>query len=460
MLNATRFEENADPDGRAALSVTAMMTDTPASAGSRRAWYIVAVLATLYAISFVDRFILSILAQALRESLAIDDGRLSILMGFGFTLVYVVAGLPIAHLVDRGRRKPLLVAGVSLWGMATMASGLANDFSTLLLFRTGVAIGEAVLTPAAISLIADIFPPHRRGAAVSLYSSVGSFMISGSVLVGGLTLAQATLLAPILGWAPWRLTFFMVGLPAIALALLVQFSIREPERTHRSSATAPGVGFSQYLRALHRHRRFFLPFLLSAGLSGLMQGSLVAWTPTVLVRSYGMPAAEAGYIFGLVGMPTIVIGNLIWPVVAGRLGRKDRGRGLLTALCAATCIAAPFFTLMTRMPSLALFCFLFCFTFIGFSAWGVIPALTIQHFGSTSVHARLMATYLLVLNLVGYAGGPLAIVLLGRIWGDVPGALAHAFSLLGAVAGSVTLIFCLLARHAAQSLAGPLQWEE
>lgn len=460
MLDIDLRADNVDPGGSRAIPIPAAITDIPAQSGSRHAWYIVAVLATLYAISFVDRFILSILAQALREDLAIDDGRLSILMGFGFTLVYVTAGLPIAHLVDRGRRKPLLVAGVSLWGMATMASGLANDFSTLLLFRTGVAVGEAVLTPAAISIIADIFPPHRRGAAVSLYSSVGSFMISGSVLAGGLTLAQATLLAPILGWAPWRLTFFMVGLPAIALALLVQFSIREPQRLHRGSAKVPGIGFPQYLRALHRSRKFFLPFFLGAGLSGLMQGGLVAWTPTVLIRSYGVPAAEAGYIFGFVGMPTIILGNLIWPVIAERLGRTDRGVGLLTALCAATCIAALFFTLMMLMPSLVLFCFLFCFTFIGFSAWGVIPALTIQHFGSARVHARLMASYLLVLNLIGYAGGPLAVVLLGRIWGDIPNALANAFSLLGAIAGPAALIFCLLARHTARTLGGPPQWEE
>src|SRR5690606_960344 len=125
---------------------------------SRRAWYAICVLVLLYSLSFIDRFILSLLAPAVSEHLQLSDTQLGVLFGLGFGVVYALTGLPLAHLIDRRRRVPIVAAGVVLWSICTVASGFAPNFTGLLILRAGVAVGEAVLSPAAISIIADIFP--------------------------------------------------------------------------------------------------------------------------------------------------------------------------------------------------------------------------------------------------------------------------------------------------------------
>ncbi len=126
-----------------------------AAASLRKAWCSVAFLAVLYAFSFVDRMILALLAEQVSTSLHLSDKEMGLLMGAGFSVVYALAGIPLAGFIDRGNRRNFIFAGVLLWSIMTAASGFAQNFSTLIGLRCGVALGEAVLTPAAISMIAD-----------------------------------------------------------------------------------------------------------------------------------------------------------------------------------------------------------------------------------------------------------------------------------------------------------------
>ena len=217
---------------------------SPASATNTRAnqpraslgyaWYVVIVLTALYMLSFVDRTILSLLVGSIKRDLGISDTRIGLLQGLSFALFYTIMGLPLGRLADTRSRRNLIAAGVVVWSLFTSACSVAKSFWSLFFTRIGVGVGEAGLSPAAYSLIADYFPPDRLGVAISVYY-MGVFLGSSlALLVGGVvvdTMARVhTVTLPLLGTiASWRVTFLIVGLPGLLFALLV-YTIKEPLR--------------------------------------------------------------------------------------------------------------------------------------------------------------------------------------------------------------------------------------
>ena len=138
----------------------------PAATSSRSAWYIVAVLTLAYTFSYVDRSILGLMVGPIREDLQISDTEFSLLAGLAFALFYTLLGIPIARLADRTNRRNLIAAGIALWSLMTAVCGLARSFGQLFVARVGVGVGEAALSPAAYSMIADLFPKERLGRAL------------------------------------------------------------------------------------------------------------------------------------------------------------------------------------------------------------------------------------------------------------------------------------------------------
>src|SRR5580693_4273673 len=205
-------------------------TTPEAGAHPSRRWWTIALLGLLLAVSFVDRQILALLVNPIGKELGLSDTRLGVLYGAGFGILYSLAGLPLAQWLDRSARIRIVVFGVVAWSCATIAAGFASDYWTLLACRSGVAIGEAVLTPAAVSLIADMFAPDRRTLPTSLYTAVASLMGVGAFAVGGAAVDLATRLSPVVGLEPWRLTLVLVGAPGLLLAAILAFTGREPDR--------------------------------------------------------------------------------------------------------------------------------------------------------------------------------------------------------------------------------------
>ncbi|HVH19072.1 MAG TPA: MFS transporter, partial [Myxococcota bacterium] len=126
-----------------------------------------AILVVVYAVNFIDRNILSILLQPIKEELGASDFEMGLLTGFAFAVFYTFAGIPIARLADRGSRRAIMAVGIAFWSLLTALSGAARSFGMLALARIGVGVGEASATPAAHSLISDYFPPERRARAFS-----------------------------------------------------------------------------------------------------------------------------------------------------------------------------------------------------------------------------------------------------------------------------------------------------
>ena len=198
------------------------------------AWYLVIVLTIAYIVSFVDRYVLGLLAEPIKADLGLTDTQLGLLGGFAFALFYATMGLPLGYLADRKRRTTLLAIGITVWSVATTISGLAKNFYHLFFVRMAVGAGEATLGPCAMSMISDSFPREKRGKPIAFYSAALSLgagiasLVSATVLTWAKSVPEISV--PLLGPVePWRFTFFVVGIPGILLALLM-FTIREPIR--------------------------------------------------------------------------------------------------------------------------------------------------------------------------------------------------------------------------------------
>jgi MFS family permease len=221
------------------------------------AWYALILFVVVYVFNFIDRQIVSILAESIKADLKLDDAQIGFLYGTAFAVFYSLFGIPLGRLADSWYRGRLMAIGLALWSSMTAMSGFAQSFGMLATARIGVGIGEASASPAAYSMIADYFPKERRATALSIYSS-GLYIGGGIALpIGGYVLAEwgrqfpDALSAP-LGLAPWQAAFLAVGLPGLVLAAWI-WSLREPLRGaidgHPSDIVRPNA-WSEFGREL------------------------------------------------------------------------------------------------------------------------------------------------------------------------------------------------------------------
>lgn len=203
--------------------------EQPVSAYS---WYVLGVLILFYILNYVDRQILSILANDIKADLKLSDADLGFLYGTAFAVFYALFGIPLGRLADSWHRVRLMSLGLSLWSFMTAASGFAPNGAALTAARVGVGVGEATASPAAYSIIADLFPRRLRATALSIYSS-GLYLGAGlSLLIGGLVVQRWNHAFPgggPLGLVGWQAAFMAVGLPGLLLALWLM-TLREPVR--------------------------------------------------------------------------------------------------------------------------------------------------------------------------------------------------------------------------------------
>lgn len=300
------------------------------------AWAVVAILIATAVLSYTDRQVLSLLVDPIRRDLSIDDTQVSLLLGAAFAVVYGLAGLPLGWLADRTSRRNLILAGVAVWSLATIGCGLSHSFGQIFGARLCVGLGEAVLSPAAISLISDYFPPRRRGFAVGLFLS-GIAMGSGvAILIGGAVLRAVDLgvlaATPLAGQAPWRLVLLLIGLPGLLWTLAI-LAVREPARRTDEAAAAgaggPAAGWRTWLAAA--------PVYAMVAAASLVDNAVGAWAPSLLIRQFHQDPGRIGIVLGLlltVGFGGGVVGG---GLLADRAGARG---GLAAKLKAALAVGA------------------------------------------------------------------------------------------------------------------------
>src|SRR5690606_11554660 len=329
-----------------------MSNNNNAYPSSLSAWTTVTILMVAYVLSFIDRQILNLLVEPIRRDLVISDTQMSLLMGLSFALFYTVCGIPLGRLADTRSRRGLIALGVLFWSAATAACSMAKLYWQFLLCRVGVGVGEAALSPAAYSLIADSFPPERRATAISVYS-MGVYLGSGiAFLLGGLVIqfasAQGDLVLPLLGEVrPWQLIFLILG-AAGGLFTLVMLAVREPVRRGVGAGVAvPLAEVGRYIRSNPRpvlaHNFGF------AGLALAGYGS-AAWIPTFFIRTYGWDAGQVGIVYGSLVAVFGCLGIVLGGRLADRLARRGQSDANMRVGLYAALGALPFVLAFPLMP--------------------------------------------------------------------------------------------------------------
>ncbi len=331
------------PPAEAASAPSAATTAGPGSPGTTTPRVMLWTLMIIYIFNFLDRQIVSILAEPIKRDFQLSDTQLGLMTGLAFALFYTLLGIPIARYADRSttNRVSLIAWSVAIWSAMTMACGAARTFPQLLLARVGVGVGEAGCTPAAHSLITDSVPADKRSSAIAFYGlgiPIGSLL--GMVIGGGLADAYG-----------WRTAFYFVGMPGLLLALLVPFLMKEPRRAgmlagERMPTARPQIPVREALRELATSRCFVF-LCIAGGLIAFLSYGKGVWVAVLFIRNFGLTPGETGLYLGLTLGVASMIGTWGGGKLADHFGKRDR-KHLLTGPAIAIALAAPILFLAYR----------------------------------------------------------------------------------------------------------------
>lgn len=413
-------------------------------------WWLLGVLFVTAIISYSDRLILSMLVDPLRADLGLSDAQVGLLQGPAFTLVYVFTALPFGRLADRRSRRGLLLAGATLWCLATVCCGLAPSAGVFLIGRVLLGVGEAALLPTALSLLGDAFPPERRGLPLGVFL-LGS-VIGGplGITIGGilLSLAQGGSLSawPLIGaLQPWRAVLVITGSVGLIAPLLI-LTVAEPPRG-RIEAT----DIAATLRHFLSDRRRLVPLYGGLALLSIGDYGLVSWVPTALSRIYGWLPDRVGVAFGIITAGSGIVGSLLGGLIADLAAARggDRARGAI-AMAGALLAMSAAATISRGHANLVLFGL--GFWILTATAGEVSAVAVIQDIVPAQFRGTAFAMLTFTNTLVGLGGGPPLIAAATSSLYRRPAAIDQAITLVGMTAalGSFALFF--LARRA---LRGP-----
>lgn len=364
------------------------------------------MLVLAYTFNFLDRQILGILKEPIKQELGLTDTQLGLMGGLAFAMLYSTLAVPIAWLADRASRTWIMTAALGLWSAFTMACGLATGFWSLFLARVGVGFGEAGGVAPAYSLVSDYFPKEQRARALAAYSfgiPVGSAL---GILFGGLIAASIN----------WRVAFFIVGGAGVLLAPLFKLVVKDPPRGGLDRAAAlpsasPGntaiahtaPPLSQVMATVLPKPTFWL-LALGAACSSICGYGVAFWLPSFFMRSLGLTLVQTSWFYGAINLVGGVAGIWLGGALADRFAKKSRAAYALTpAICYL--VALPFAYAAMNSSSLALTFALFLIP-TGLNLAWLGPVLgAVQHLAPANMRTTTNSLFLLINNLLGIAVG-------------------------------------------------------
>lgn len=370
------------------------MTPPPITPTDRQRSYALLLLTLLSALAFMDRQILAVLLQPVKAEFGLTDLQIGLITGLGFSLTFVLLGIPLGRLADRGERRAVLVWSRGLGALLGAAGALALGFWTLLVSRAGSAMSDAGGAPASVSMLSDLFPPEKRSRVISVLgtgASVGALL----ALVLGSWLAQQF---------GWRLTMALVGGSALLFTLLLRFSVPEPARAHHAAAQAKQRGAVRELW----HSPVTRWLILGSAFTLLAGYGFGAWNNALLMRRHALPLQDAGFISGAAALASVA-GALWSGQLTDRLCRRDQ-RWQLGVPLLGVALALPCGLLYLAMPAGAVAAattLLVAYAF--FVVWWAAPVYAALSF-VVPPHRRATAhaTIMLVGSVVGSGLGPIA----------------------------------------------------
>ncbi len=422
-------------------------TEIPPAAPERSSyqWYVVIICMVAYILSFVDRQILSLMIEPIKADLMLSDTQFSLLQGLAFSLFYAFMGVPIAALADKKSRVKIISVGIAFWSLATAACGLSKNFIQMFLARLSVGAGEAALSPAFYSIVADLFPKHKLGRALGVYA-IGAFIGSGlAFLIGGYVIGLlkdvSFITLPVIGEIKtWQLTFMIVGLPGVLLALLMILTVREPERKGLKmdvNGVAVKASFKNSIGFIKTHKKTFFCHFIGFSFYTMMLYSLLGWAPAYYMRHFGLDASQTGYILGSI----ILVANTSGALFCGWLIDFFSKRGYSDAAiragaigCAALIIPSVLFTQVDNMQ----FSFALIFVAMFFSTFPIpASAAATQMLTPNQLRSQVSAKFLLISNLIALGVGTTAVALITDRYYENTLMVGNSISIVNAIAGLI-----------------------
>lgn len=369
---------------------------------SSNKWYLLFILTMVYSLNHVDRQVMVILSEPIKQEFGLSDTQLGMLTGFLFAAFYATLGIPFAMWADRGNRRNIIAIALTIWSGMTALSGFAGNFWHLALARMGVGIGEAGGTPPATAMIADVFPPKRRALALGIYTTGISFGILIGFILGGAIAAKYG----------WRMGFFVAGVPGLFVALLLLFTVAEPRRGQSEDriedADAPSL---KETISFFLSQRAMVSLLLGGVFVCVSANAFLVGIPLYLIRVHEVPIGELGVALGLLmgglgGIGAIVIGG-----VCDKLSEKDLRWRPWTILVTGV-IAFPFIVWFLYAPDKTTAYWAYIVPGIVGLLYASISYTAMQELVPVRMRAMASAVMLLCLTLIGIGFGP---VILGMI---------------------------------------------
>jgi MFS family permease len=437
------------------------MESQPPYPAARKSWAIVLIFCLASIVSVIDRGILTLVIDPIRHDLAISDVKIGLLQGLSFGLFYSLVGLPLGMMADRVSRHRLLIFGVTTWSLATLCGGLAANFGQLFAARLLVGLGEATLGPCAVSMIADLFPPEKRGRPISIYL-MGQAIAGGlGIFVTGLVIRAAGAgafvgLPLIAGLAPWRLVFIFCGLfGLVVVALLLTF--REPVR--RGAKLSQGASIRAALAYLRANAGLLVPLYVGYAIVVMHSYGMGAWNATFLIRRFGMTAAEVGQRLGTAAMIAGCVGAVTAGILVDRFSRTGGAPAKLRLFLALAVIALPS-TLIAVAPNPTVGIILIALTIMITPMWGTTIISLIQEILPNNMRGLGISLLGLTNTLFGSATAPLLIAAATEHLYHNPKAVGWAIStvsLPALVIGSALVLVALIALRRATSRNSAVQ---
>ena len=412
-----------------------------------QAWYGVVILTLAYVLSFLDRQLLSLVVTDIKTDLELTDSQMSLILGFAFALFYTTMGIPIGRLADKKSRKKIIAIGISFWCLMTAATGIIKTYLQLFIARVGVGVGEATLSPSALSMISDYFPKEKRGTAMGFFNmgvSVGSGI---ALILGGQIVAYFAdfppIILPIVGQIyEWQALFIFIGIPGLLVALLMT-TVKEPSRKGKmkiltkSGDTSEEISIKETIRFIYERKEAYGWLFLSMACSVLMGYAFLSWLPTMYMRAYDVSISTITLWLGV----AFLLGGPFGATMSGWLGDKlytkynNSSHVMLFAYSMIVLTVAA--TLVPLMPTYQTATLMFMPQIIMAAGQTALAPVAMINITPNQIRGQVTAVYFFVISMTGYTLGPTSVALITDFVFKDESLITYSISIVSLVAGLI-----------------------
>ncbi len=368
----------------------------PMDRKDRYAWYVVALLFGVYIMNMADRQIVGILAQDIKRDLKLSDTEIGFLAGPAIGFFYALLGIPMAYAADRIHRVRFIAVCITVWSFFTILGGKATSFVQLALTRVGVSVAEAGASPSSVSLIADLFPAKRRGAAMAIWTSGSAVAIFVGFAIGGI----------INETFGWRTTFILAGIPGLVLAVILVLTVREPVRGAADAAPAPKASLGILATCIQLLKiKPFRQSVFAVSLCNFCVFAVLNWGPAYAMRTFELGSAQVG---GVMGTGIALAGGGMM-IVSGFTTDWLAGRGLhrpIYAVAGTLVISSIFLALAFLADSFVAFSVFFLIGYAALMTNSPVNWVTLQAYSPPEMRATATAVQLLVISFIAMIPAP------------------------------------------------------